>query len=250
MPLFPNERLPIVEIYREGFHAWKKVFSRVQLLSFLAFLWAAVPYLLLPQFHHYQFNYMLVKMVDQILVTIVYMLGLLVLYAAVYHRIDKILMEEKSSFGESLLAGLKKLIVLVAAVLLSAAALAVSYAALGFPGIYVTLVLTFFYPLVVTEDKNPWQAFKECFELVWKNWWRTAAIILVPTLIFFAINFAIDYFLIKIYDIYHPDQGLAAIYPHLIRLVLAAFYFPFIASLILIQLNDLKIRKGLIPKNS
>lgn len=244
--MLPNTQLSIWGIFKASLQGWTKVFLPVQGLALVAFLWGALPYFFIPELKAYQYNGVLVKVLDQAVATVIYLLGLLIFYAAVYHRTDKVLIEQKSSFWESILFGLKRLWLLVLAMIISAVALILGYAALVIPGIFLTVTLSFYYPMIVTEDKNAWEAFKACFQLIKGHWWRTAAVIIIPSIMVSIITAIIEFSLVKFYVALHPDSGIIALYPHLVRWILGAIYFPFIATLILIQLNDLKIRKGWI----
>lgn len=58
------------------------------------------------------------------------------------------------------------------------------------PGIFISIVLIFVAPLILLDDYSFMDAFRYSWFLVWKSWWRTFAIFLIP----FVLNVVISPF--------------------------------------------------------
>ncbi len=246
MALFSSERLSVGQIFATSFRLWKVVFAKVQLLAFLAFIWGALPYIFLSDLDATRLSMFSNKTVEEVILSVIYLLGLIWFFAAVYRRAYQVLNLQGGGLLNALWIGLKKLLPLIPALIISGVVLTASYLVFLIPGVIVMVILIFYYPLIVVDDLGPLVAFKRCFNLVWGDWVRTAVVVLVPTILFAAVSISIEMGGWGFFSAIYPLSGKSSIYHHLVKLVFGAFYFPFFVTLVLVQLNDLKIRKSLM----
>lgn len=113
------------------------------------------------------------------------------------------------------------------------------------PYIIFTVLLIFYFPLIVVERLSPISAFSRSCKLTWGHWWRTALVtgilyMVVPTLLvslawFISYNLAAHFISLPHMILLHSIlQGL-----------ISGLYIPFYCAVILVQMHDLMIRKML-----
>jgi hypothetical protein len=91
--------------------------------------------------------------------------------------------QTKESFTDSVNAVMKKLPLLLIALpvisILSWIGLILFFA----PGIFIAVMLVFTAPLILLDDHSIVDAFRYSCFLVWKSWWRTFSIIVIPMIL-------------------------------------------------------------------
>jgi hypothetical protein len=120
----------------------------------------------------------------------------------------------------------------------------------GFLNIYIFFLLIFYQPLILTENKAIFTALFSSAKLVWKNWWRTFSVLLTPVLCYVLVLILIQVasgLHIPIYFFRFYTLSLPAILVHIFVFTL---FLPWFASILLIQLHDLELRKKLATKLS
>lgn len=113
------------------------------------------------------------------------------------------------------------------------------------PCTYVFVLLVFYLPLIINEDKNVFTALRHSITLVWKNWWRTFWILVIPWLVFAIGVLSIEVFFRWIkntYGVQIPVSGY--ILKTSVEAIVFTLLLPWFASVIIIQLHDLKLQKN------
>ncbi len=178
------------------------------------------------------------------------MLVFLVFYNAMYYRINKISHGQESGTGESVAVGIKKLIPVIVAVILFSIAMVFGLLLLIIPGVILMLSMFFYQPLVVCDNLGPIAALKTSHNLVWGNWWRTATVFLVPFFILMALWFLavmVAGIVIGANGEFDAGPGAAMSTANKVTYgTMMLFYiiiYPYMSAMMLVQLNDLKLRK-------
>lgn len=179
------------------------------------------------------------------------MLVFVVFYNAIFFNIDRISHGGESATGQSLAVGLRKLVTVIVAMILYFLAVVIGSLLLIIPGIILMLSLFFYTPLAVCDDLGPVETLKKSHNLVWGNWWRTTAVFLVPFFIMMILGFLFALVIGFVVAMTGPAEGAESIESQaglnqIGNLIMALFYviiYPYFASLMLVQLNDLKLRK-------
>lgn len=125
----------------------------------------------------------------------------------------------------------------------------VGYTLFLLPGIYLIVVITLYYPLIVIDDLGPIAGAKEALHLIWGNWWRTALVFLVPLLISMGLMFVGAIIAILLGAIFHfPAPIMNLLYTYL-QLFVGVVYLPVSAAIISVQIYNLKLRKFAVLSN-
>jgi hypothetical protein len=103
-------------------------------------------------------------------------------------------------------------------------------------GIFLGVLMFFFNLFILFGNAKIIQSIKESIKLVWGNWWRTFGVILVPVIVIF-IAIQIMNFLV---GLVMPKVGIAN---NITNLCVLTLLYPWFNSLILVQFNDLKLRR-------
>jgi hypothetical protein len=114
--------------------------------------------------------------------------------------------------------------------------------------LYISTLFIFFIPLIAIENKGILGALQRSVSLVWNHWWRVFTLQLTPWLCYFIFLFTIKYsFNINIH-IYFLGKTTQPLWITVLHLLLFAFFVPWVAALLIIQLKDLELRKHLVTK--
>lgn len=98
--------------------------------------------------------------------------------------------------------------------------------------IFIGILCLTIIPCILFEDKKGFSAIERSIKLVWGNWWRTFAVLSLPFIGIGFISFLLDLIVTN-------EQLSILLYSFLIY----GLCMPFITCLILVQYNDLQLRK-------
>ncbi|MBV9575889.1 MAG: hypothetical protein JO149_04640, partial [Gammaproteobacteria bacterium] len=108
---------------------------------------------------------------------------------------------------------------------------------------YIATLFLFLTPLIVTENKSILGALQRSMKLVWNHWWRVFSVQITPWICYAFALLLIKSVGINIYLFANTSSDQIATI--IIDLVMLALFIPWVAALLLIQLNDLKMREKL-----
>jgi len=183
------------------------------------------------------------------------------LYGAIFVRMGGVTGDIPIRFIQAIMIALKRLprlllvfvlygIALVLATLLGAIVLFVIPAPIGLvvvaiPPTIVGLALYFGVPAALLDDDSAIRSLIHSHRLVWGNWWRTATVLSVPMIIYFALTaglFTLYGTLIAIGGRSSPDiGGMVLLYGG--QIFINAALVPMIYAITITQYHDLKLRK-------
>ena len=104
------------------------------------------------------------------------------------------------------------------------------------------LVPTFVAPSILLDQASAWAAIKISWRLIWGNYWRIAAGFLLPLQIVLLPLIAL-----RVFAMLHPDNLLLLYWYYVAYAIFGAFLIvPLKVSLILVQFNDLKLRRDMM----
>lgn len=118
----------------------------------------------------------------------------------------------------------------------SSAVMVLGFTALFFPGVFVSILLLFCMPLVILDDCGWMDAIKKSCQLVWGNWWNTFFVMIVPMLI--------SIFLIAVITAIAKNNSILLA---VMNVVVMSFFTPFFYAVVLVQLNNLKLKQAAKP---
>jgi hypothetical protein len=181
------------------------------------------------------------------------MAGTLFAYAAIFHRMHGLATGADTGLGDALRVGLAKLLPLIGASILYALALVLGLVALIIPGLLFGLSLYFYMPLIVVDNEGFLSALKISHRLVWRNWWRTATVFVVPMFILMAF-YGILGLVGALVGVGTAIRGggeaelqstleTVSLFTTFFAVIFGAAIGPLFASLMLVQLHDLKLRR-------
>lgn len=118
-----------------------------------------------------------------------------ILMAAAIIRIRAVSANETMSFGQAMVAGLKRAPAVFGASLIYMLAFLVGSILLIVPGIYLSVMLAFAFYAASADGKGPLESNKYSYGLVKGNWWRTAGlltiIMIVASVFYVAVGFVV-----------------------------------------------------------
>ncbi|MBA3661315.1 MAG: hypothetical protein H0W64_06285 [Gammaproteobacteria bacterium] len=110
---------------------------------------------------------------------------------------------------------------------------------------YVATLFLFVMPIIAVENKGVLHAIEKSISLVWNHWWLTISVQMTPWLCYALVMIAIKYLLhidVHIYFIYDDSRHLGSSF---LQLAMFIIFIPWVASLLLVQLKDLELRKSI-----
>lgn len=150
------------------------------------------------------------------------------------------------TFKQSARAVCSRFLALVGAAILYALLLVAGFICLIIPGIYLSLPLFFFMPLILFDNHSPVAAITSSIKLTWGNWWRTAAVMLIPTLAMFILSLITIVFMVITEFFFNVKLSQGTLWTYLLDLgisLLNAYVGLLTLSFVLLQWHDLKLRK-------
>lgn len=133
----------------------------------------------------------------------------------------------------------KKYLVLVAVTFIFFVTFLIGAILLLIPGIVVAIFLAFCVPLVLFDDVKIFVSLKESVLLVWGNWWRTFAALFPVVAALLLLNLVAQFlFAIVSRNIFFLS---------LVNAVVMTAFQSAVYAFVLVQFNDLKLRKGVKP---
>lgn len=116
-----------------------------------------------------------------------------VLMAAAIIRIREISIGESTSFGSAIASGAKRAPAVFGASLLYMLAFLIGSILLVIPGIYLSVMLAFAFYAAASDNKGPIESIKYSYALVKGNWWRTAGLLTIMTIVAMVFYVAVGF---------------------------------------------------------
>lgn len=170
------------------------------------------------------------------------------LYAAVIAKIDSIRGGAPMTNSVAFVYGLKRSIPLILTWIVAVILIMLGFIALIIPGI-VLMILTFFsYFSTILDRVGPFRAIRESCSLVWGNWWRTLAVLIVISIVY--IIFELVAYILA--NVVHQVLGSATTYilpgdlssyDILIIVLSQIVWMPLIGAVLVSMFHDLKFRQ-------
>lgn len=113
--------------------------------------------------------------------------------AAAIIRIRAGFTSETTSFGQAMLAGMKRAPAVIGASLIYMLAFLVGSILLIVPGIYLSVMLAFAFYAAAADNKGPIESIKYSYGLVKGNWWRTAGLLTIMMFVAVVFYFAVGF---------------------------------------------------------
>lgn len=168
----------------------------------------------------------------------------IILFGALIAQANAVAESEEISLGEAVRVGLGRFLPLILCGFLYVIAVLLGFIALVVPFVILSLSLSMSMYLVVTDNMGAVESLKASHNLVWGNWWRTAALLVVVMFIVVA-GFMIVGLVGAVIG-----GGAAAMEAESIGIValalltlLTALVNPLMYAFYIAILNDLKLRK-------
>lgn len=170
-----------------------------------------------------------------------------VIYGALIALIDGVAKSQPLSMSQAFAVGLQRFFPLAICGLLYSLAVVLGMIALIIPGIILSITLLFGVYAVVTDNLGPIAALKYSHNLVWGNWWRTAAVVFVATFILIVgmmLVGALSGVALAMGGTVEPDSfQTSAIFNFIVVPLISALLAPLFYTFAMAAYNDLKLRR-------
>lgn len=196
-----------------------------------------------------------VNVQDLVVKIIYFLLASFISISMIYH-FHQLMQKNKPFFFNSITVGLKKFFPYLAVMILFILIVALGYLCLVIPGIYLTVALLFAPYLLITQNSRILESFKQSWNLVKGNWWRTLGTVLLGMLmltvflfIMLSALFLITLLIAFVYQMISPIIPAGVImFADYTFIIIASFLYCIITAysifLILCLMYDLQIRFG------
>ena len=173
----------------------------------------------------------------------------IILYNAIMSRVGDVAKGGGGYLFDSLIVGIRKVLPVFFAAVLYMLAVSAGLVLLVIPGLILMITLMFFQVLIVVEDEGIIASLKLSHKLVWGNYWRTTAVILVPFFIMYALIMVVAFAAGFFGAVTGPDMSdgqMSMSFGAFDMLVAAAsvLMVPLLDSIFIAHVNDLKLRKS------
>jgi len=111
------------------------------------------------------------------------------------------------------------------------------------PGIFLVILLVFYLPFMVIENKKVFESFKFSAKIVWGNWWRTFLIFLISAVVSILVFIVLELvFNIPLTAIFKFDASRLNYMAQIIMVLFLVIILPWNIAVMLSQFHDLKLR--------
>ncbi len=253
-----QQPLTIKQVLLQSYVLFKVSLYKMPVLLALFFVWLALPYLVasfvntgLTDLLH---NFFAVKV---FILMLIYFIGIFWIYAAFYCQLNFMMQHDADNMNnltdcpagtaaDCLYFVLKKLPVLMIAFVLAIIANVFGWVLLLVPGVYLMVVITLYYPLIVIDDLGPLKGFEYAVNLVRGNWWRSALVMVVPPLLSSLLVLVCNNIIFLIVHLLHLPVAKTIIANICVQLFLGTLFLPMSAAVNLMQIHNLKLRKSAV----
>ncbi len=241
MPIYyENDPLPIDDIFKKSWKLYISTIKYVWLWSFLnSMLFLTSDYFevttITNLIHWKYFSFG----INALLISTVFFLIWSFLRTALMVHMHYFALNRQKNFLKSITTSLKKLIPVTIASIIYEILTVASVFLFILPAIFLGILLFMYLPLIVFEKESIIQSFIKSAKLVYGTWWETFFIMVIPSGAIYLIRE-----LIRRYFISHIPLLIFNI------LLLTLFLIPYSYALLLIQFNNLKIKKDLASISS
>ena len=194
-------------------------------------------------------QYMESIMPQLVVISIIIWLVSIILYNAILSRVGEVAKGGNGELYDALIVGIRKAIPVFIAAILYSLAITLGFVLLVIPGLILMVTLLFFQVLIVVDDEGIIASLKHSHALVWGNYWRTSAVILVPFIIVYAlimvVAFAAGFFgAINTPEIVDGQMQMTFGMFDIVMAVVSVLMVPLLDSIFIAHVNDLKLRKS------
>lgn len=234
---FATKQSSVTKLWCDGFIFYKDSFAKIWyvivammlLAGLLNVVLALIPFKVAVQsgrFFHQDVILMIAIVVISFMVN-VYCVGV------IFHRMCGLGDGENLTLVKSMRLICGKYLTFCAVILAVVICIILGSIALVIPGIFLAYLLMFSLPLVICDDNvTAFQALKKSAKLVWGNWWRTFGVIFPSIVLVYGLP-SLTAFLLDSNKIWGTG----------IESILMILLIPLMYAFILVQFNDLKLRR-------
>lgn len=257
MSLYPQSPQGIGTVLDAGFSLYRRSFKRVLPLSIAVAVLAQLPQLVQFATAASLDEFMAPATWPVAIAWLVVFVPYIAFMNGLYLSLDRIARDEPAPpFAVAFLRGLRKVLPVLLAGICYSLAIVLGLVLLIVPGVILMLSLSFYWYLILLEDAGIGESLSASHRLVWGNWWRTATVVTVAVLVYFApqailgavagIVFAIGSGMGEQTEPEALHAGIAGLMLAfgLIQALATALLLPMMASVLLVQLRDLQLRKS------
>ena len=173
----------------------------------------------------------------------------IILYNAILSRVGEVARDGDGVMYDALIVGIRKSLPVFIAAILYSLVVSLGFILLVIPGLILMVTLLFFQVLIVVDDEGIVASLRQSHSLVWGNYWRTTAVILVPFFIMYALIMVVAFvagFLGVVnstevpYEQMHTTFGLFDV----LMASVSVLMVPLLDAIFIAHVNDLKLRKS------
>jgi len=271
MSIIPSQPSSNTKLIRISLKLYGRSFSKIILLSFLLAITAFIPQLISVSIGHplnipiFSLNRLWLLIIN--LLALVFFIGILWHMRCVIRNIHEPLIQDLKvglkKFGYAFLAGLIQGLIIYGFTLIAlffqyfllkqglfssrtflSAGLTTLFFMVQFVlFIYVYSLFLFFVPLITVENRGVFSSLEQSASLVWNHWWRIIFTQITPWICYFAALVIIKRLFHVTLPFYFLTKSMLTWWSLSINIIVFAFFVPWFAALLLVQLKDLELRK-------
>lgn len=108
---------------------------------------------------------------------------------------------------------------------------------------YISTLFIFYLPIIAIEGLGVLKGLEKSVLLVWNHWWRTISVQATPWLCYALLLVILKFFFRIDIHIYFFDHQSHPLWVSILNLIIFACFIPWVAAVLLVQLNDLELRR-------
>ena len=173
----------------------------------------------------------------------------IILYNAILARVGEISKAGDGVLYDALMTGIRKALPVFIAAVLYTLVVSLGFVLLVIPGLILMITLLFFQVLIVVDDEGIIASLKQSHRLVWGNYWRTTAVILVPFFIMYALIMVVAFaagFMgaISTHEMADGQMQMTFGAFDMVMAAVTVLMVPLMDAIFIAHVNDHKLRKS------
>jgi hypothetical protein len=109
--------------------------------------------------------------------------------------------------------------------------------------VYINILVIFYLPLIAVENRGILASLSHCITIVKGNWWRVFSVQITPWLIYLLLVLLIKFVFNIDLHIFFIEDSSHSLKDSVFNLLIFTLFLPWTAALLLLQANDLELRK-------
>lgn len=242
MPTKPQNAFRVL---LSGLKFWGSHWGQLCLVTVVAMALGSLPGFFFPELNSFDAKITTQFVEEHIVFVFLFGIIMFFIFGFIVHRVHSLMYETKASVGASVWMAIKRLPILIAALVIYDIVVLAGFMLFIIPGVAFSILLSLYFVLIMTDNLGPLSAFKESWHLVTDDWFHSFVVLTIMTIVLVSLSLLVKMGTRDIWVIVHPaGYGVLDLGNRILRIVSGMLFYGVFVSILLMLCHDLKLRKA------